>query len=46
MGGRKCLEGKVVVLARAGRATGREAARPAAPEGGKVVVGDLGRQCK
>lgn len=45
MGGRKCLERKVVV-AGAGRATGREVARLAAPEGGKVVVDDLGRQCK
>ena len=46
MGGRKRRKGKVVVLARTGRGSGREVARLAAPEGGKVVVGDLGRQYK
>ncbi|HUI17344.1 MAG TPA: SDR family NAD(P)-dependent oxidoreductase [Alphaproteobacteria bacterium] len=42
MAGRKCLEGKVVVVTGAGRGIGREIALLAAAEGGKVVVNDLG----
>ncbi len=42
MGGKKCLEGKVVVVTGAGRGIGREIALLAAAEGGKVVVNDLG----
>ena len=42
MAGRKCLEGKVVVVTGAGRGIGREIALLAAAEGARVLVNDLG----